>query len=58
MAYDYNKSKQMYQSMTKEQQQQFVNQNKNDANFKQFMSDYMNDINGKNQTNTQSNFNN
>ena len=50
MAYDYEKAKQLYQGMNKEQQQQFVDQNKNDANFQRFMWDYMNEINGKSTT--------
>jgi hypothetical protein len=45
MAYDYNKAKEAYQSLTKEQQQQFVDQNKNDANFQRFMKDYVSEVN-------------
>lgn len=50
MAYDYNKAKQAYQSLSKEQQKQYVQQNQNDANFQRFMNDYMNEINGRTNT--------
>lgn len=50
MAYDYNKAKQAYQSLSKEQQRQYVQQNQNDANFQRFMNDYMNEINGRTNT--------
>lgn len=52
MAYDYQKSKKIYQSLTKEQQQQYVDQNKNDANFQQFMKDYAADTNRNNAVST------
>lgn len=53
MAYDYEKAKQAYQAMSKEQQQQFVQQYKDDKNFQQFQNDYLNEINGnKSNTNT------
>ena len=45
MAYDYNKSKKLYEQMTEQQQQQFAQQNKNDPNYQQFMNDYTNDAN-------------
>ena len=45
MAYDYNKAKKAYQAMTKEQQQQYVNKNQNDANFQQFVKDYTAEMN-------------
>lgn len=55
MAYDYNKLKQMYQSMSKEQQQQFAEKNKDDANFQRFAQEYAADISGNKQTTAQYN---
>lgn len=52
MAYDYNKSKKLYEQMNEQQQQQFAQQNKNDANFQQFMNDYTNDANRINKVST------
>lgn len=40
MAYDYEKMKTAYDSLTKEQQKQVAEQNKNNANFQQFAVDY------------------
>lgn len=40
MAYDYDKMKTAYESLTKEQQKQFVEQNKDNANVQQFAVDY------------------
>lgn len=40
MAYDYNAIKTAYQWLSKEQQQKFVEQNKNDANFQRFAKEY------------------
>jgi len=48
MAYDYEKAKKAYQSMTKEQQQQYADQNKNDANFQRFALEYAQDTNRNN----------
>ena len=55
MAYDYNKAKKAYQSLDPQQQQQYVDQNKNDANFQRFYKDYMAEVNGKNTTSTPTN---
>ena len=52
MAYDYNKSKKLYEQMTEQQQQQFAQQNKNDPNYQQFMNDYTNDANRVNKVST------
>jgi hypothetical protein len=52
MAYDYEKAKKAYQSMTKEQQQQYADRNKNDANFQQFAKDYAADMNRTNTVST------
>lgn len=40
MAYDYNRSKQLYEKLNDEQRQQFDTQNKDNANYQQFMKDY------------------
>ena len=52
MAYDYNKSKKLYEQMNEQQQQQFAQQNKNDPNYQQFMNDYTNDANRVNKVST------
>ena len=40
MAYDYEKTKAAYEKLSKEQQKQFVEQNKNNANVQQFAKEY------------------
>ena len=40
MAYDYEKAKAAYESLTPEQQQQYVDRNKNNATVQQFARDY------------------
>jgi hypothetical protein len=40
MAYDYEKAKAAYESLTPEQQQQYVNNNKDNATVQQFARDY------------------
>ena len=47
MAYNYEWAKKAYQSMTREQQQQFVEKNKNDANFQRFAKEYAAEMSGK-----------
>ena len=47
MAYNYEWAKKAYQSMTREQQQQFVENNKNDANFQRFVKEYTAEMSGK-----------
>ena len=40
MAYDYNRAKQVWDSMNDQQKKQYTEQNKNDANFQQFAQQY------------------
>ena len=40
MAYDYDRMKTAYESLSKEQQKQVAEQNKDNANFQQFAVDY------------------
>lgn len=55
MAYDYNKAKADYEALTPEQQKQFAEQNKNDANFQKFAVEYTKEKYGTwNQTTNQS----
>ena len=49
MAYDYEKAKAAYESLTPEQQQQYVDRNKNNATVQQFARDYARE---KSQTST------
>lgn len=61
MAYDYNKTKQLYEWLNDEQKQQFADMNKNDTswNYQKFMDQYNAEKNQtNNQTSTQSNFSN
>jgi len=54
MAYDYEKSKSLYEAMNKQQQQQFMEQNKNDANVQRFAKEYAAEKSGKLSPNTAS----
>lgn len=61
MAYDYNRTKQLYEWLNDEQKQQFAEMNKNDTswNYQRFMDQYNAEKNQtNNQTSTQSNFSN
>ena len=40
MAYDYEKAKAAYESLTPDQQQQFIDRNKNNTTVQQFARDY------------------
>lgn len=44
MAYDYEKTKAAYEKLSKEQQKQFVEQNKDNANVQQFAMEYARDM--------------
>ena len=59
MAYDYNKTKQLYEWLNDEQKQQFAEMNKNDStwNYQKFMQQY-NAENNQQSNNNSSNFNN
>ena len=57
MAYDYNRTKQLYEGLNDEQKQQFDMQNKDNENYKSFMNQY-NAENNQRQTANESNFNN
>ena len=46
MAYDYNRAKQVWDSMNDQQKKQYTEQNKNDANFQQFAQQYHNETQG------------
>ena len=52
MAYDYDKMKTAYESLTKEQQRQVAEQNKDNANFQQFAVDYTKERYGNSTTPT------
>ena len=61
MAYDYNKTKQLYEWLNDEQKQQFAEMNKNDStwNYQKFMQQYNAEMNNNQQSNNNSsNFNN
>lgn len=61
MAYDYNKTKQLYEWLNDEQKQQFADMNKNDTswNYQKFMDQYNAEMNNNQQSNNNSsNFNN
>lgn len=59
MAYDYNRTKKLYEWLSDEQKQQFQEMNKNDTswNYQKFMDQY-NAENNQQQTSNESNFNN
>jgi hypothetical protein len=44
MAYDYEKTKAAYEKLSKEQQKQFIEQNKDNANVQQFAMEYARDM--------------
>lgn len=52
MAYDYDKMKTAYESLSKEQQRQVAEQNKDNANFQQFAVDYTKERYGNSTTPT------
>ena len=61
MAYDYNKTKQLYEWLNDQQKQQFSEMNKNDTswNYQKFMDQYNAEMNNNQQSNNNSsNFNN
>ena len=61
MAYDYNKTKQLYEWLNDDQKQQFAEMNKNDStwNYQKFMQQYNAEMNNNQQSNNNSsNFNN
>jgi hypothetical protein len=45
MAYDYQKVKEAYEGLNSQQKQEFVEKNKNDANFQKFAVEYAKDTN-------------
>ena len=45
MAYDYNRAKELWDWMDQAQKQQYVQNNKNDANFQRFAQEYHNEMN-------------
>ena len=54
MAYDYQKAKSAYEQLSKDEQQQFIDRNKDNANVQQFARDYAAEMNwNKNQTSNQ-----
>ena len=59
MAYDYQKTKQLYEWLNDQQKQQFAEMNKNDTswNYQRFMDDYNKEINSQTNNTPQSNTN-
>ena len=55
MAYDYDKMKSAYQQLTRQQQQDWINQNKDNANFQRFAKEYAAEV-WRNKTSTTSTY--